>query len=616
MADGSSTAAGNDESEAGAYRNPIWNYFLKVPPGNEARCLKCKAVLKTPTGTTTTLATHLKRHPDSYKTFECERQARGSAVKHKNGSKPNHQQPSVADSFKPKLKPTAPKAKQMTAIIANFIASGMHPYSIVEESGFVEMMKLAMPDYTVPSRTTFSRVVIPDLYESKKKELRKSLRDIFSSGAECYSITTDGWTSRANNSYVSVTCHVMDEEFGQHVHALACTDMTDSHTAENLEQFIKSAIEDWELPAPGTMPIYVVTDNARNFTSAFARSPWSGVQCFGHTLQLCISNAKKEVAGFSQLCAKARTIVARYKRSAKARGRLMEIQKNMNLEPLEVVQDVPTRWNSEHAMMKRLVKLRVPVSVELSECDTVEPLSASEWRLMAAVVQVLQPLEQATAELSGDSYPTLSQVIPLLECTKVVLSRHSTDEAGSVASSLIQSIKTRFPDGKMCRLLALSMLVDPRYKDGCYTGEAEKKWARTLLTKAVEESASVDEPSDAAAETSGGIGDSLGDTLWDVFTSLSSDTHQKPGHEFATESVEYLKTPLLARTEDPLAWWRCRGRHLYPSLVRVARRYLSIPATQTRSERLFSSAGSIVSCRRELLLPDHVQQLVFLHENH
>ncbi|KAM7301017.1 hypothetical protein ISCGN_016582 [Ixodes scapularis] len=127
---------------------------------------------------------------------------------------------------------------------------------------------------------------------------------------------------------------------------------------------------------------------------------------------------------------------------------------------------------------------------------------------MAAVVQVLQPLEQATAELSGDSYPTLSQVIPLLECTKVVLSRHSTDEAGSVASSLIQSIKTRFPDGKMCRLLALSMLVDPRYKDKCYTGEAEKKWARTLLTKAVEESASVDEPSDAAAETSGGIGDS------------------------------------------------------------------------------------------------------------
>ncbi|EEC03946.1 peroxisomal acyl-CoA oxidase, putative [Ixodes scapularis] len=59
----------------------------------------------------------------------------------------------------------------------------------------------------------------------------------------------------------------------------------------------------------------------------------------------------------------------------------------------------------------------------LSECDTVKPLSASEWRLMAAVVQVLQPLKQATAELSGDSYPTLSQVIPLLDIITELLKR-------------------------------------------------------------------------------------------------------------------------------------------------------------------------------------------------
>ncbi|KAL3195414.1 hypothetical protein MRX96_015876 [Rhipicephalus microplus] len=34
-----------------------------------------------------------------------------------------------------------------------------------------------------------------------------------------------------------------------------------------------------------------------------------------------------------------------------------------------------------------------------------------------------------------------------------------------------------------------------------------------------------------------------------------------------------------------------------------------------RSERLFSTAGNVVTSRRELLLPDHVEQLVFLHEN-
>lgn len=473
MAGVSAAATVDDESDGVVHRNPIWNYFLKIPPGTSARCIKCKAILKTPTGTTTTLVSHLKRHPDAYQAYMEERQARKNTAKLKSVSTPS--QPSVADSFKQKMKPTGPRAKHMTKMIANFIARGKHPYSVVEEGGFVDMVAFAMPDYSVPSRTTFSRAVIPNLYESKKKEVKRKLQEIFSRGAECYSLTTDGWTSRANDSYVCLTVHVMDKDFGQHVHALACTEMSNSHTADNLLRFIESVIEEWELPASGNLPIYVVTDNGRNFTSAVARSPWCGVQCFGHTLQLCVSDAKKEVAGFSELCAKARAIVGRYKRSAKARGRLMEIQKNMQLDPLEVVQDVPTRWNSEHAMMARLVKLRVPVTVELSECETVENLNSSEWKLMSGAVKVLQPLEQATTDLSGDSYPTLSQVIPLLHCTRLVLTQHSTDEAASLASSLLRSIGARFPDFKMSRLPALAMLVDPRFKDICYIEESEKK---------------------------------------------------------------------------------------------------------------------------------------------
>lgn len=177
------------------------------------------------------------------------------------------------------------------------------------------------------------------------------------------------------------------------------------------------------------------------------------------------------------------------------------------------MQDVPTRCNSEHAMMARLVKLQVPVTVELSKCDTVENLSASEWKLMTATVHVLQPLQQATTDLSGDSYPTLSQVIFFLKHTEVVLTRHSTDEAALIASTLVRSIKTRFQDLKMCRILALGMLVDPRYKDVCYTGEGAKKWARAVFTKAVEESMSTDKQNNATAGTSADLDDSSGDSL-------------------------------------------------------------------------------------------------------
>ncbi|KAG0409789.1 hypothetical protein HPB47_013098 [Ixodes persulcatus] len=336
----------------------------------------------------------------------------------------------------------------MTKKIGAFIARGLQPFSVVEEPSFIDMIRCAIPEYVVPSRKTFSRTVVPNLYEAKKKELKERVRNVFDNGgAECVTLTTDGWTSRAGDSYVCVTAHMMDQDFRQHAYALVCQPMPQEHTGENIAQFLRDVIDDWGLP--DHIPIFVVTDNGRNFVSAVAKSNWSGLLCFAHTLQLCISDAKREVASFSHLCAKARSIVGRYKRSARARARLMDIQKDMHMAQHEVIQDVPTRWNSEYAMMERLVELRAPISLELCESD-VDNLSSREWKLMAAAVKVLQPLDQATTELCADRYPTLSQVIPLVHCTEVVLREHvrEGEEAASFARSLLRSIATRFPDAE------------------------------------------------------------------------------------------------------------------------------------------------------------------------
>ncbi|KAH7960197.1 hypothetical protein HPB49_003516 [Dermacentor silvarum] len=221
--------------------NPIWNFFVKVPPGQEAQCLKCHSILKTPTRTTTTLATHLKRHPDVFVTYGKEHCAQKSV---KSTAKPDVQQPSVADRFKPKLKHTAPKAQQMTKAIAGYIGRGIHSYSVVQELGFVAVMNAAMPEYVVSSWATFSRAIIPELYASKKQNSINSLQAVIDGGVEAISITTDSWTLRANESYFSVTCHVMDSSLQLHVHALAFTEMADAHRAGNLVLFLKSVMEE------------------------------------------------------------------------------------------------------------------------------------------------------------------------------------------------------------------------------------------------------------------------------------------------------------------------------------------------------------------------------------
>lgn len=102
---------------------------------------------------------------------------------------------------------------------------------------------------------------------------------------------------------------------------------------------------------------------------------------------------------------------------------------------------------------------------------------------MAAAVKVLQPQYQATTELCADRYPTLSQVIPLVHCTDVVLREHvdEGEEAASFARSLLRSIATRFPGVKMALVPANATLVDPRYKDICYTEEGKKSGQKLHL---------------------------------------------------------------------------------------------------------------------------------------
>ncbi|KAH7968610.1 hypothetical protein HPB52_010091 [Rhipicephalus sanguineus] len=182
------------------------------------------------------------------------------------------------------------------------------------------------------------------------------------------------------------------------------------------------------------------------------------------------------------MCAKARTIVGYYKRSSTARARLQEIQKQLSVDPpLELVQDVPTRWNSEFAMLARLLKLKTAVTIDLTENDSVENLTNGEWRQVSAFVTVLQPVEDATTAACAESYPTLFLVVPLVHCMKLLLCDKTSDcNEYDFAQNLLKSIKARFPAVSTTAPHCLATLLDPRFKDVCY-GDEEKVEVRALV---------------------------------------------------------------------------------------------------------------------------------------
>ncbi|KAL3190088.1 hypothetical protein MRX96_020410 [Rhipicephalus microplus] len=115
------------------------------------------------------------------------------------------------------------------------------------------------------------------------------------------------WTSRANECYVSFSCHLLTPSFRMKRFTLNTRHMVVSHSAENIAQMLVEMCAEWEI-TDGCRK-YIVTDNGRNIRAAVRRLPWTEHACFTHTLQLAIHDAISNTPSIDRLCKKARHIV-------------------------------------------------------------------------------------------------------------------------------------------------------------------------------------------------------------------------------------------------------------------------------------------------------------------
>ena len=168
-------------------RSGVWKFFDRSCAGL-SKCLVCGAILKTPTNTTTPLLDHLKRHPGAHKEYE----SAAAAAKQRDAPKSKDGHASMMQAFRPRLGSQSVRARALTKKIGCFIASGLHSYTVVEEPAFLELMKCAVPEYNVPSRTTFSRTVVPEMYDAARHAVHTLLHSVPRKDVGCVAITTDG----------------------------------------------------------------------------------------------------------------------------------------------------------------------------------------------------------------------------------------------------------------------------------------------------------------------------------------------------------------------------------------------------------------------------------------
>lgn len=532
------------------------------------------------------------------------------------------------------------RSDNINQAIARYICKSFAPLSTVESESFSSLINVLDSRHKVPGRKAFTDEIIPRMYNTTRDMVLKEI----TSEAAWYCVTTDAWTSSVTMTpFLSLTLHYIDSGFHLQSKALDTIHMPQDHTGQNIADVITDALAKWNLDLSRLLAL--TTDNGSNMLVAARIIGKPRVPCFGHVLHNGVNQAikVKAISDTLQICKK---ISNAFAYSSKKRRELHIAQADLNVPDHALITSCATRWGSSYASLERLKEQQEPVLRVLGGDKKTADLVASWWQRCGDIDGILSGLKDfssLTDALSGDNYVTASSVLPLIrkisamasvhpdaevdeqadvdEDTEHELAEGETDLAQHIKNVVAQYIRPRFNHWEVQVTLAVSTFLDPRYKAVLLTEQQEQSAKLRIL----EDGGSYLDQEQEAVPPSNSSNDSASSQLTvppkkkvkSLCDLLLDDVCCENPITSSREKVQQELDTYLVQcraTGDPLEWW-CKNSAAYPVLSYVARKYLAVPGTSCSSERLFSTAGNVITQTRNRLKPDNASMLIFLNKN-
>ena len=479
----------------------------------------------------------------------------------------------------------------ITSKIVQMCAQDCRPLSIVKGGGFIEFCAALNSAYKVPVHTTVKTHLQLE-YNKRKDELISQLK------GQDIAFTTDLWTSFGKQGYITVTYHYINDEWMMRTGVLGTRHMPEVHTGLNIASRIDEIRKEFHINIENVAGIS--RDNAANMDVAIASLGYADTRCFGHTLQLTIKDGLSHPE--IEACIEAgRDVVSHFNHSPKSTGAL----KNQSTSPKALQQDVSMRWNSTYIMMNSLIPNRAGIytvlhNKEFTKPDTARKLEISNehWILMEKLCEVLKPFDVATSQLSGELYPTLGSVYPLIHgvlTNHLLLNEDDCPEILYFKEKVTASLKKRFMVGQehKCDDILASAL-HPHYKKLKFLS----KECRVFVQAKLEELCAK-----MAPEMTGKSNTEMPELP------VVPPKIKKESEEHCEAAMKYLMGEIYDVSDEeedsieaevsrymvelrniirPLIWWRANS-HRFPHLSKLSRKFLCRPSTSVPSERLFCS---------------------------
>ncbi|KAF5191039.1 Zinc finger bed domain-containing protein ricesleeper 2-like [Thalictrum thalictroides] len=285
-----------------------------------------------------------------------------------------------------------------------------------------------------------------------------------------------------------------------------------------------------------------------------------------------------------------------------------------------LVQDVTTRWNSTYAMFKRAMALQSSVQ-HLTQTPDFEKVAVR--RRVPDIGNRSSDVFAAEKEVgSGElSYASFNQHIYPSDFLVQVKNSYGASQLEPVAEKMLEKLKKYHSMAVKLDSHYLATILDPRFNLRWF--EAPGNWpievqveghsiiAIKLLFMAEAESLYqlLDSAPPPAEPTSGNRATSLQDEMFGWGEAESSSSSE----ELKEEVDRYWAQKIVAPSTNPLSWWQVNHQQ-FPTLARMARSILAIPATSAPSERVFSSGRRILRWDRSALSARSTEALVCLKD--
>lgn len=509
----------------------------------------------------------------------------------------------------------AAESTELNDAIMNFIIADLVPPSVVSGSGFRTLMSHSSDlTVTLPSEQKLISDVIPSMYQTTKAHLFNTL---IANSITNISLSIEEWTCMDNVKCLSFFAHYLQNNEPVLISKYLTTLFhTGDETVHDWDNLLDKVFNEWNINYEA-ISVVLTAFSIDELKTVLCMKRFTLLPCFLQILnELCVDHCfrSSEVASLLKKCRD----IAQIAQEIQIGEDESSVENDDEYELRYSSLDRPQLWMTTYHMLKGLLRRQQFISELSSSTEEENTLSAADWKNIDDLVNLLEPLEMIIVTLFEEKNYAVSLLNPLIWKVSNTSFKISEDDSFLVRK-LKQVIKKGLNDAyaelSTSSFLRTAMLMDPRFKS--LLPEREDSSSEPdiieLLTDFVNAEGLV------SSEVSTENENSKKPTRLSGINVLFSDFQIKkqpstPENKIKQEVSFYEAQDSALLEMCPLEWWQNMNNKM-PNLVRLARKYLCVPAMITLPG--YNNIEEYTRCydKRAALRFNVVDHLLFLHFN-